>query len=91
MPSGCVTGRGVWMFSLPSWARLLVTLASLALTAWLLLMYRTWILAAYLVMAVAAFTRRARKEEEALEAAFGTAWRDYARRVGRWIPVRWRP
>ena len=177
VPSGRVTGRGVWMSSLPSWARLVVTLVSLALTAWLttvlwiripvalptgisqilpllglvlylvgasltvwgrftlgsiwtitssagvqlhadhrlitggpftlvrhpmylgfllvpaglLLMYRTWILAGYLVMAAAAFTRRAWKEEEALEAAFGSAWRDYARRVGRWIPVRRKP
>ena len=35
VPSGRVTGRGVWMSSLPSWTRLVVTLVSLALTVWL--------------------------------------------------------
>ena len=58
---------------------------------WLLLagalfIYRTWVLAVYLIMALASFSRRARREEQALAEAFGDEWRTYADRVGRWVP-----
>jgi len=53
-----------------------------------LLIYRTWILVVYLVIALASFSRRAHVEEKALAEAFGKEWRDYANRVGRWFPHR---
>lgn len=172
-PAGRVTGRGVWFFSIPGWARTLLILVAITLTVyvtrllwiplplstlpsepdrglrlaglvvylvgvvlivwgrlalgrawtvttslgvqlhqdhrlvqhgpfalvrhpmylgfWLLLagalfIYRTWVLAVYLIMALASFSRRARREEQALAEAFGDEWRTYADRVGRWVP-----
>ena len=172
-PAGRVTGRGVWFFSIPGWARTLLILVAIPLTVyatrllwvplplsdlssgldgglrlaglvvylvgvvlivwgrlalgrawtvttslgvqlhedhrlvqhgpfalvrhpmylgfWLLLagalfIYRTWVLAVYLIMALASFSRRARREEQALAEAFGDEWRTYADRVGRWVP-----
>jgi protein-S-isoprenylcysteine O-methyltransferase Ste14/fermentation-respiration switch protein FrsA (DUF1100 family) len=51
-----------------------------------LLLYRTWTLV-LVVAHMAVFSVRARREEEALAAEFGDAWRAYARRVPAGIPV----
>jgi protein-S-isoprenylcysteine O-methyltransferase Ste14 len=50
-----------------------------------LLIYRTWTVVFILVHCFV-FIVRARREEEALAAEFGTEWVEYARRVPRWIP-----
>lgn len=61
---------------------------------WLLLagmvaIYRTWSPLIFLVMLIASLYRRARREEQALEAAFGDEWRQYAARAPMFIP-RWK-
>ncbi|GAB4577301.1 MAG: hypothetical protein Fur0022_00320 [Anaerolineales bacterium] len=60
---------------------------------WLLLagvtaMYRTWTPLLLLAMCAVSFYRRARREEAALENAFGAAWQAYQARTGRFLP-RW--
>lgn len=50
-----------------------------------LLVYRTWG-AAVLFANFLALSLRARREEEALAAQFGEAWRAYRRRVPGWVP-----
>jgi len=60
---------------------------------WLLLLgptlvYRTWALLILFLLLLALY-RRAKREEEVLEAAFGEAWRSYAARVPMFLP-RWR-
>ncbi|OGO67845.1 MAG: hypothetical protein A2Z37_08055 [Chloroflexi bacterium RBG_19FT_COMBO_62_14] len=51
-------------------------------------MYRTWALLILFLLLLALY-RRAKREEEVLEAAFGEAWRSYAARVPMFLP-RWR-
>jgi protein-S-isoprenylcysteine O-methyltransferase Ste14 len=58
------------------------------LLAGTVLIYRTWVLVAYLLLAMARFSGRARMEERALAAAFGPEWREYAGRVPMWVPRR---
>ncbi len=58
---------------------------------WLLLLgvtliYRTWTPLLLFVMCLAAFYRRARREEEALAERFGDEWRAYTRRTKFLIP-----
>lgn len=55
----------------------------------LLVMYRTWMLLFALIMMLIALSKRARREEQVLEATFGDAWREYAREVPRFTP-HWR-
>jgi protein-S-isoprenylcysteine O-methyltransferase Ste14 len=58
--------------------------------AGLFTMYRTWVLIVILLLMLISLTKRARREEQVLEAAFGDEWRNYARQVPRFIP-QWRP
>lgn len=54
----------------------------------LLVMYHTWTALVTLVMMVTALTRRARREDQVLEATFGHVWRGYAGRVRfRFVPT----
>ncbi len=59
------------------------------LLAGLLIVYRTWTPLLLLALMLAAMVGRARREEEALAATFGEAWREYAARVPKFVP-RWR-
>jgi len=54
----------------------------------LLAAYRTWIILIYFLLFLASFVKRAKREEEALRAAFGDEWSEYAGRVPMWWP-RW--
>jgi protein-S-isoprenylcysteine O-methyltransferase Ste14 len=58
------------------------------LIAGALVIYRTWVLAAYLAVAMARFVGRARMEERTLADVFGQDWTDYADHVPMWIPWR---
>ncbi len=59
------------------------------LLAGLTIMYRTWTPLLILPMMIASLTRRARREEQALAATFGSEWQTYAERVPMFVP-RWR-
>lgn len=52
----------------------------------LLILYRTWMPLIALIMMVASLTRRARREDQVLQATFGDEWTDYARRVPMFLP-----
>lgn len=58
------------------------------LVAGTLVIYRRWVLAAYLAVIVMRFAGRARMEERALAEAFGQDWTDYAGHVPMVIPWR---
>lgn len=60
-------------------------LGFLLMLAGTVLIYRTWVLIAYLVLAIARFSGRARIEERALAETFGPNWRAYARQVPMWV------
>jgi len=53
------------------------------------LMYHTWTALALLVMCLASFSRRARREEAALAVAFGAEWQAYTARTRFLIPFVW--
>lgn len=61
-------------------------LGHLAFLAGLALVLRSWIAAAVLVGHVLWFHHHVRRDEERLAALFGDSYRDYCRRVKRWIP-----
>jgi protein-S-isoprenylcysteine O-methyltransferase Ste14 len=52
----------------------------------LFVMYHTWTPLLILLMTVPALIRRAQREEEALQARFGSEWRVYAARVPMFVP-----
>lgn len=63
------------------------------LSYWLMLLgllaiYRTWMPLLTLIVVMASLTRRARREEQVLEATFGQTWQAYAQRVPMFLP-RW--
>lgn len=53
----------------------------------LLLIYRTWILAALLILSILVFARRARLEEKTLAARLGEEWRSYVARTRSLLPL----
>ncbi len=57
--------------------------------AGLLAMYRTGVLLVILILMIISLSKRARREEQTLEATFGDEWREYARQVPRFTP-HWR-
>jgi protein-S-isoprenylcysteine O-methyltransferase Ste14 len=61
-------------------------LGHLIFLAGLALVLGSWIAAAVFAFHAVWFDRRVREDEERLEARFGDAYRDYGRRVTRWIP-----
>jgi len=50
--------------------------------------YRTWTPLVFLILMLISLSRRAGREEQALESAFGGEWRTYAARVPMFVP-RW--
>lgn len=54
--------------------------------AGVLVIYRTWMPILLLILLVAAFSKRARREELVLGAAFAEEWRAYAQRVPMFMP-----
>ncbi len=69
-----------------AWTRNPMYLGHLIFLAGLALALESWIGAALLALHAAWFDRRVRGDEGPLAARFGHAYRDYARRVKRWIP-----
>lgn len=55
----------------------------------LLVIYHTWMPLFALLMMIIALSKRARREDQVLEAAFGETWKQYAKRVPMFVP-RWR-
>jgi protein-S-isoprenylcysteine O-methyltransferase Ste14 len=68
------------------WVRNPMYLGHLVFLAGLALVLGSWIAAAVLAFHVAWFQRRVREDEHHLESLFGAPYRDYCRRVKRWIP-----
>lgn len=69
-----------------AWCRNPMYLGHLVFFAGLALAFASWIGAAIAVFHALWFDRRVRGDEAQLEARFGDAYLDYARRVKRWIP-----
>jgi protein-S-isoprenylcysteine O-methyltransferase Ste14 len=57
--------------------------------AGLAVMYRTVTPVVFLILMIASLSRRARREDEILGAAFGKAWQDYNERVPMFVPRLW--
>lgn len=68
------------------WVRNPMYLGHLIFFAGLALVLRSWIGAAVLAFHVFWFDRRVREDERHLAERFGDGYRDYCRRVKRWIP-----
>jgi protein-S-isoprenylcysteine O-methyltransferase Ste14 len=68
------------------WVRNPMYLGHLIFLAGVALLLGSWIAAAVWVFHLAWFHRRVREDEARLDALFGDAYRDYRRRVKRWIP-----
>ncbi|HZZ91512.1 MAG TPA: isoprenylcysteine carboxylmethyltransferase family protein [Usitatibacter sp.] len=68
------------------WVRNPMYLGHLLFFAGLALALGSWVAAAVLAFHVAWFDRRVREDEAHLEQRFGEAYREYRRRVKRWIP-----
>lgn len=68
------------------WVRNPMYLGHLIFLAGLAAVLQSWIGAAVLAFHLAWFDRRVRGDERHLEARFGEPYRDYCRRVKRWIP-----
>ena len=68
------------------WVRNPMYLGHLIFFAGLALVLGSWIAMAVLVFHVSWFHRRVREDEERLAALFGDPYREYCRRVKRWIP-----
>ena len=68
------------------WVRNPMYLGHLIFLAGLALVFQSWIAAAVLAFHLVWFDRRAREDERHLAARFGDAYRDYCRRVKRWVP-----
>lgn len=60
-------------------------LGVLAICLGALLLYLTWA-CLFLLVSMLGLLFRARREERVLEALYGDAWRDYAKRVPAWLP-----
>ncbi len=68
------------------WVRNPMYLGHLIFFAGLALLLHSWIAATVFVAHAAWFHRRVRSDEHHLEERFGDTYRDYCRRVRRWIP-----
>ncbi len=68
------------------WVRNPMYLGHLIFFAGMALVLGSWIALAVLVFHVFWFDRRVREDEERLAALFGEPYREYCRRVKRWIP-----
>jgi len=68
------------------WVRNPMYLGHLIFFAGLALVLHSWIAAAVFALHLVWFDRRVRSDERHLAERFGEAYRDYCRRVKRWIP-----
>jgi hypothetical protein len=68
------------------WVRNPMYLGHLIFFAGVAITLGSWIAAAVFVFHVFWFQRRVREDERHLEGLFGDAYRDYCRRVKRWVP-----
>ena len=68
------------------WVRNPMYLGHLIFLAGLALLLRSWLAAAVLAFHAAWFDRRVREDERRLAERFGEPYREYCRRVKRWIP-----
>ena len=68
------------------WVRNPMYLGHLIFFAGLALVLESWIGAALLAFHLAWFDRRVREDEQRLAERFGDSYREYCRRVKRWIP-----
>ena len=68
------------------WVRNPMYLGHLIFLAGLVLLLRSWIAAAVLAAHALWFDRRVREDERRLADRFGEPYREYCRRVKRWIP-----
>jgi protein-S-isoprenylcysteine O-methyltransferase Ste14 len=68
------------------WTRNPMYLGHLVFLAGLALVLGSWIAAAVFAAHAVWFDRRVREDESRLAALFGDSYRDYCRRVKRWIP-----
>ena len=68
------------------WIRNPMYLGHLVFFAGLALLLQSWVAAAVFVAHVFWFDRRVREDEAHLAQRFGESYRDYCRRVKRWIP-----
>jgi protein-S-isoprenylcysteine O-methyltransferase Ste14 len=57
--------------------------------AGLAVMYRTVTPIVLLIVMIASLSRRAGREDEVLDAAFGKAWQDYGKCVPAFVPRLW--
>ena len=69
------------------WTRNPMYLGHLFFFAGMAITLMSWIAAAVLVVHAVWFDRRVREDEERLTHLFGDGYRDYCRRVNRWIPL----
>ena len=69
------------------WTRNPMYLGHLLFFAGIAITLMSWIAAAVLVAHAVWFDRRVREDEERLAHLFGEDFRDYCRRVNRWIPL----
>ena len=69
------------------WVRNPMYLGHLIYFAGVVLVLGSWIAAVVFLFHVAWFQRRVREDERHLEALFGEPYRDYCRRVKRWVPL----
>ena len=69
------------------WTRNPMYLGHLIFFAGIAITLLSWVAAAVLVVHAVWFDRRVREDEERLAQLFGDGFRDYCRRVNRWIPL----
>jgi protein-S-isoprenylcysteine O-methyltransferase Ste14 len=68
------------------WVRNPMYLGHLIFLAGVALLLRSWLAAAVLALHAVWFDRRVRDDERRLAGLFGEPYREYCRRVKRWIP-----
>jgi protein-S-isoprenylcysteine O-methyltransferase Ste14 len=81
IPPDRIVDQGIYR-----WVRNPMYLGHLIYFAGVVLVLGSWIAAAVFLFHIAWFHRRVREDERHLEALFGEPYRDYCRRVKRWVP-----
>ena len=81
IPPDSIVERGIYR-----WVRNPMYLGHLIYFAAVVLALGSWIAAVVFAFHIAWFHRRVREDERHLEALFGDPYRDYCKRVKRWIP-----
>ena len=81
IPPDRIVERGIYR-----WVRNPMYLGHLIFFAGLALFLGSWIAGGVFALHVFWFNRRVREDERHLEGLFGASYRDYCRRVKRWVP-----